>query len=85
MEGLLSRVIATLGLYVDHNDVLMPPQRLDISAMKVHQFVTANSCVGNIVYMMLFTDGEEREVPLPQPGLFDIHRRSWSRSKEELD
>jgi hypothetical protein len=34
---------------------------------------------------MLFTNGEEREVPLPQPSLFRIHRRPWSRSKEELD
>jgi hypothetical protein len=34
---------------------------------------------------MLFTDGEEREVPLPQPSLFSIHRRPWPRSKEELD
>jgi hypothetical protein len=34
---------------------------------------------------MLFTDGDEREVPLPQPSLFSICRRPWSRSKEELD
>jgi hypothetical protein len=34
---------------------------------------------------MLFTDGDEREVPLPQPSLFSLCRRPWSRSKEELD
>jgi hypothetical protein len=34
---------------------------------------------------MLFTDGDEREVPLPQPSLFSIYRRPWLRSKEELD
>jgi hypothetical protein len=34
---------------------------------------------------MLFTDGDEREVPLPQPSLFSVYRRPWSRSKEELD
>ena len=34
---------------------------------------------------ILFTDGDEREVPLPQPSLFSIRRRPWSRSKEELD
>jgi hypothetical protein len=28
---------------------------------------------------------DEREVPLPQSGLFSIHRLPWSRSKEELD
>jgi hypothetical protein len=34
---------------------------------------------------MLFTDGDEREVPFPQPSLFSICRGPWSRSKEELD
>jgi hypothetical protein len=34
---------------------------------------------------MLFTDGDEREVPLPQPSLFSICRGPWSRSKVELD
>jgi hypothetical protein len=34
---------------------------------------------------MLFTDGDEREVPVPQPSLFSICRGPWSRSKEELD
>jgi hypothetical protein len=34
---------------------------------------------------MLFTDGEEREIPLPQSSLFTIHRQPWSRTKEEFD
>jgi hypothetical protein len=34
---------------------------------------------------MLFTDGEEREIPLPQSSLFTIHMQPWSRTKEELD
>jgi hypothetical protein len=53
--------------------------------MKLHHFVTANSCAGKLVYRMLFIDGEEREVPLPQPNLFSIHVRPWSHTKEELD
>jgi hypothetical protein len=53
--------------------------------MKIHHFVTANSCAGSLVYRMLFTDGDEREVPLPQPCLFSICRGPWLRSKEELD
>jgi hypothetical protein len=53
--------------------------------MKVHHFVTTNSCVGSLVYRMLFIDGDEREVPLPQSSLFSICRTPWSRSKEELD
>jgi hypothetical protein len=53
--------------------------------MKLHHFVTPNSCAGKLVYRMLFTDGEERKVPLPQPDLFSIHVRPWSRMKEELD
>jgi len=80
-----SRIIADLGLSVDPNDELLAPQRLDLAAMKVHHFVTANSCAANLVYRMLFTDGDEREVPLPQPRFFSIRRRPWSRSKEELD
>jgi hypothetical protein len=53
--------------------------------MKLHHFVTANSCAEKLVYRMLFTDGEEREIPLPQSSLFTIHRQPWSRMKEELD
>jgi hypothetical protein len=53
--------------------------------MKLYHFVTANSRAGKLVYRMLFTDGEEREVPLPQPSLFSIDNRPWSRMKEELD
>ena len=34
---------------------------------------------------MLFIDGDEREIPLPQPDLFSVHRKPWSRSKEEVD
>src|SRR4051812_3188955 len=53
--------------------------------MKFHQFVTAGLYEKNLVYRMLFADGEEREVPLPQPSLFSIRRKPWPRSKEELD
>jgi hypothetical protein len=67
------------------NDILLVPQRLDLAAMKLHHFVTANSCAGKLVYRMLFIDGDEREVPLSQPHLFSLCRKPWSRSKEELD
>jgi hypothetical protein len=80
-----TRIVATLGLSIAPNDTLLVPQRLDLAAMKVHHFVTANSCAGSLVYRMLFTDGDEREVPLAQPSLFSICRGPWSRSKEELD
>jgi hypothetical protein len=75
-------IVAALGLSIAPNDVLLVPQRLDIAAMKLHHFVTANSCEGKLVYRMLFTDGDEREVPLSQPSLFSLCRRPWSRSKE---
>ena len=80
-----SRMLAHLGLSVDPSDALLAPHRLDLAAMKMHQFVTANSCEGNLVYRMLFTDGEESHIPLPQPALFDVRRRPWSRSKVEMD
>jgi hypothetical protein len=82
---IVARIVAALGLSVAPNDTLLVPQRLDLAAMKFHHFVTANSCVGKLLYRMLFTDGEEREVPLPQPSLFSVCRGPWSRSKEELD
>jgi hypothetical protein len=78
-------IVATLGLSIAPYDILLAPHILDLAAMKLHHFVTANSCVGKLVYRMLFTDREEREVPLPQPSLFSVCRRPWSCSKEELD
>jgi hypothetical protein len=80
-----ARIVAALGLSIAPNDRLLVPQRLDLAAMKIHHFVTANSCAGKLVYRMLFTDRDEREVPLPQPSLFSICRGPWSCSKEELD
>jgi hypothetical protein len=80
-----ARIVAALGLSVAPNDILLVPQRLDLVSMKIHHFVTANSCARSLVYRMLFTDGDEREVPLPHPSLFSICRGSWSCSKEELD
>jgi hypothetical protein len=74
-------IVAAPGLSVDPNDTLLTPQRLDLAAMKVHQFITDNSCAGSLVYRMLFTDGDEREVPLPRPSLFSICRTPWLRSK----
>jgi hypothetical protein len=60
-----ARIIAALGLFVTPNDTLLVPQILDLAAMKIHHFVTANSCAEKLVYRMLFTDGDEREVHLP--------------------
>jgi hypothetical protein len=83
---IVARVVVDLGLSIAPNDdVLLVPQRLDLAAMKLHHFVTANSCAGKLVYRMLFTNGEEREIPLPQPSLFSIHVRPWLHTKEELD
>ncbi|KAK1627892.1 hypothetical protein QYE76_002207 [Lolium multiflorum] len=60
-------------------------KKLDIAAMKSHRFVTTNSTIDNIVYKMLFADGNEKEIPLPQQGLFNIDRQSWSLTKEVVD
>jgi hypothetical protein len=85
-EGIIAaHIVAALGLSVAPNDILLAPQRLDLAAIKVHHFVTANSCAGSLVYRMLFIDGDERAVPLPQPSLFSICRGPRSRSKAELD
>jgi hypothetical protein len=82
---IVAHIVAALGLSIAPNDTLLVPQRLDLAAMKIHHFVTTNSCAGKLVYRMLFTDGDEREVPLLQPSLFSICRRPWPRLKEELD
>jgi hypothetical protein len=47
-------IVAALGLSIAPNDILLVPQRLDLAAMKLHHFVTANSCAGKLVYRMLF-------------------------------
>ncbi|KAK1617866.1 hypothetical protein QYE76_023383 [Lolium multiflorum] len=80
-----SRILAHLDLPLDPTDVELTPARLDIAAMKSHQFVTTDSSMDNIVYRMLFADGDEREVLLPQTDLFSVDRKPWSRSKEEVD
>jgi hypothetical protein len=60
-----ARIVAAFELPIAPHDILLTPQRLDLAAMKLHHFVTANSCAEKLVYRMLFIDGEEREVPLP--------------------
>ncbi|KAK1645874.1 hypothetical protein QYE76_063679 [Lolium multiflorum] len=77
--------IAPVELPIDPNDMPLTPRRLDIAAMKSHHFVTTESTLDNMVYRMLFADGDEKEIPLPQPGLFGIDRQPWSRTKEEVD
>ncbi|KAK1665952.1 hypothetical protein QYE76_054111 [Lolium multiflorum] len=37
------------------------------------------------IALILFADGNENEIPLPQPGLFNIDRQSWSLTKEEVE
>ncbi|KAK1685813.1 hypothetical protein QYE76_046661 [Lolium multiflorum] len=79
------RVLTYLNLPIDPNDVPLAPRKLDIVAMKSHHFVTTDSTLDNMVYRMLFSDGDEKEIPLPQPGLLSIDRQSWSCTKEEVD
>ncbi|KAK1682648.1 hypothetical protein QYE76_043496 [Lolium multiflorum] len=79
------RILTHLDLPLDSNDVPLTPRKLDIAAMKSHRFVTTNSTIDNIVYKMLFADGNEKEIPLPQQGLFNIDRQSWSLTKEVVE
>ncbi|KAK1664980.1 hypothetical protein QYE76_053139 [Lolium multiflorum] len=80
-----SRILTHLDIPLDSNDVPLTPRKLDIAAMKSHHFVTTNSTIDNIVYRMLFADGNEKEIPLPQQGLFNIDRQSWSLTKEVVE
>ncbi|KAK1646271.1 hypothetical protein QYE76_064076 [Lolium multiflorum] len=79
------RILTHLDIPLDSNDVPLTPRKLDIAAMKSHRFVTTNSTIDNIVYKMLFADGNEKEIPLPQQGLFNIDRQSWSLTKEVVE
>ncbi|KAK1602889.1 hypothetical protein QYE76_037656 [Lolium multiflorum] len=79
------RILTHLDIPLDSNDVPLTPRKLDIAAMKSHHFVTTNSTIDNIVYKMLFADGNEKEIPLPQQGLFNIDRQSWSLTKEAVE
>ncbi|KAK1667576.1 hypothetical protein QYE76_055735 [Lolium multiflorum] len=79
------RILTHLEIPLDSNDVPLTPRRLDIAAMKSHHFVTTDSTKDNMVYRMLFADGNEKEIPLPQPGLFNIDRQSWSLTKEAVE
>ena len=82
---IVARVFAALDLFVDPNDIVLDPRRLDLAAMKTHHFVTTDSSTENLVYRMLFTNRDEREIPLPQTTLFSICRGPWSRSKGDMD
>ncbi|KAK1670454.1 hypothetical protein QYE76_058613 [Lolium multiflorum] len=79
------RILTHLDIPLDSNDVPLTPRKLDIAAMKSHHFVTTDSTIDNMVYRMLFADGNEKEIPLPQPGLFNIDRQSWSLTKEAVE
>src|SRR3954465_11160140 len=59
-----TRIVAALNIAVDPHDTVLAPQRLDLAAMKAHHFVTTSSTLENLVYRMLFIDGEERETSL---------------------
>ena len=60
-----TRIAAALDIAVDPHDIVLAPQRLDLAAMKAHHFVTSSSTLENLVYRMLFTDGEERDPSTP--------------------
>src|SRR4051794_34131633 len=59
-----SRILAYFNLNAMANDVPLAPQRLDLAAVKHHNFVTFNSTLDNMHYRLLFNDDTEREVPL---------------------
>jgi hypothetical protein len=80
-----ARVLAHLGLPVDPADELLIPERLDLAAMKLHDFVTTNSNNGHLMYRVVFANEPELEVRLPQPSLFSVFRGPLSYSREDLD
>ncbi|KAK1607680.1 hypothetical protein QYE76_031353 [Lolium multiflorum] len=60
-------------------------RNIQLPVIKYFAYYIATSILDNMVYRMLFADGDEKEIPLPQPDLFNIDRQSWSRTKEEVE
>ena len=68
------------------DDVPLPFSRLDLAAMKRHEFDTENSQWGEFDFMLLFNVTTTRIISLPTPFLFDHDiRHGWSLSEIELD
>ncbi|KAK1679914.1 hypothetical protein QYE76_040762 [Lolium multiflorum] len=55
-------------------------RNIQLPAIKYFAYYIATS----ILECCLLT-GNEKEIPLPQPGLFNIDRQSWSLTKEEVE
>ena len=79
-----ARVLADFSLEADPTDEILVPEKLDLSAMIAHKFVTSGSTLDNLVYRIVYANEAELEVPLPQPSLFSIYRDPLSYSREEL-
>ena len=62
-------------MFIDPNDTQLAPCYLGLAAMKGHKFVTTSSTLENIVFRVVFANGREKEVPLPQPSLLSVDRR----------
>ena len=81
-----SLFIEHLRLPIRDDDLPLPFSRLDIDAMKRHEFITRSSHWGNLNCVMIFDDNTDRTVLLPAPILFDYNVSSgWSLTKVEQD
>ena len=68
------------------DDLPLPFLRLDLDAMKRHEFVTRNSELGNLDYMIRFNEKCSRIIRLPAPLFFSFtSRNGWSFTEVELD
>ena len=79
-------VIEHLNLPVRDDDLPLPFLRLDLEAMKRHEFVTRGYELGNLDYMLRFSETCNRTVCLPAPLFFSFtFRNGWSVIEVELD
>ena len=81
-----SRLLEARGRKPNPSDTQLPVKKLDLSFMKMHQFISPGSQLDNLLYKIMFANDIVREVALPDPCLFNhANRKGWSFSEYELD
>jgi hypothetical protein len=88
-----SRLLALHGVVPHDLDLKFPIERLDLTSMIHHKFVSPHACLDSLLFEITIfkesawrVDKTDRSVHLPAPLLFNLdHRNGWSLTEDELD
>jgi hypothetical protein len=88
-----SRLLALHGVELHVLDIQLPIERLDLSSMIQHKFVSSQAWLGNLYFEITFfrksgwkVVKSDRSVHLSAPLLFNLDgRNGWSLMEDELD